>query len=554
MAMPLMVPPGRMWRGSAFMRTRALRGPTSSTMKLRPPEWICGKRASIRCSIRSTSSRGIAEVGIDMAVASAFCHARTSGRKPALCAQDRQARTTHAASASPFHRGFCGRCTRIRRRSCDGASAAEADQTDGEAGRRLHQRPQGDRGGGRQGVGRQAGRRRRGAARCDRQAIRFQGPQRVRRRCHQHRHGDVRHRSADQAVHRSADPGEEGAGRRHGRQDVVRQGKKAAGRGPDRAAEDGAADPTPEQRRSCQEILRQDRAVAAIAGRGAMPAREAVPATAAVGRAEETSEAGGLVESDRRLPGVLVLTLARPQTRNALSQAMLAALQGSIDAASADAGVRAIVIAAKGTTFCAGHDLKELSAHRSDADGGRAFTVRLMGECSNLMRSIVRCPKPVIAAVEGVATAAGCQLVATCDLAAASVTARFATPGVNIGLFCSTPMVALARNVPRKRAMEMLLLGEMLGPYEAAEYGLVNRVVVEGQALEAALDFARTLASKPPVTLAIGKEAFYRQLEMCLADAYDYASAVMVENMMHRESREGIGAFLEKRTPDWEKS
>jgi enoyl-CoA hydratase/carnithine racemase len=284
-----------------------------------------------------------------------------------------------------------------------------------------------------------------------------------------------------------------------------------------------------------------------------MPAREATPATVATGRrTEETS--GGPLDSDRRVPGVLVLTLAQPEARNALSQAMLAALQGAIDAASADVGVRAVVIAGKGAAFCAGHDLKELTAHRRDADGGRAFTERLMRECSNLMQSIVRCPKPVIAAVDGVATAAGCQLVATCDLAVASVTARFATPGVNIGLFCSTPMVALSRNVPRKRAMEMLLLGEMLGPYEAAEYGLVNRVVAEGQAIEAALDFARTLASKPPVTLAIGKEAFYRQIDMSLAEAYDYAAGVMVENMMHRESEEGIGAFLEKRTPDWHKT
>jgi enoyl-CoA hydratase/carnithine racemase len=283
-----------------------------------------------------------------------------------------------------------------------------------------------------------------------------------------------------------------------------------------------------------------------------MPATDAAPATAAAGRANETE--GGLVEADRPVPGVLVLTLARPETRNALSQAMLAALQGAIEAASADAAIRAVAIAAKGGAFCAGHDLKELTAHRRDADGGRAFTERLMRECSNLMQSIVRCPKPVIAAVEGVATAAGCQLVATCDLAIASATARFATPGVNIGLFCSTPMVALGRNVPRKRAMEMLLLGEMLGPYEAAEYGLVNRVVPEGEALNQALEFARALASKPPVTLAIGKEAFYRQIEMALAEAYDYAAGVMVENMMHRESEEGIGAFIEKRTPDWGKT
>ena len=249
-----------------------------------------------------------------------------------------------------------------------------------------------------------------------------------------------------------------------------------------------------------------------------------------------------------------MLTLARPEARNSLSQAMLAALQGAIDEASADAGVRAVVIAARGPAFCAGHDLKELAARRADADGGRAFTELLMRECAKLMRSVVRCPKPVIAAVEGVATAAGCQLVATCDLAVASEAARFATPGVNIGLFCSTPMVALARNVPRKRAMEMLLLGEMLGPYEAADYGLVNRVVRAGEAVDAALAFARTLASKPPVTLATGKEAFYRQIEMPLADAYDYAAGVMVENMMHAESKEGIGAFLEKREPDWDKA
>src|SRR5512145_1935298 len=162
------------------------------------------------------------------------------------------------------------------------------------------------------------------------------------------------------------------------------------------------------------------------------------------------------------------------------------------------------------------------------------------------MQSLVRCPKPVIAAIEGVATAAGCQLVATCDLAVASEAARFATPGVNIGLFCSTPMVALSRNVPRKRAMEMLLLGETLGPREAADYGLVNRVVPAGEALDEALGLARILASKPPAMLAIGKEAFYQQVEMTLADAYDYAAGVMVENMMNAESKEGIAAFVEK--------
>jgi enoyl-CoA hydratase/carnithine racemase len=277
--------------------------------------------------------------------------------------------------------------------------------------------------------------------------------------------------------------------------------------------------------------------------------RQAEPERAAADRA-----AGPAVQRERREPGILVLTLARPEARNSLSRAALDALTGAIEEASADAGVRSIVLAAKGPAFCAGHDLREIAAHRSDPDGGRAFTEALMRACAALMRSIVRCPKPVIAAVEGVATAAGCQLVATCDLAVASETAHFATPGVNIGLFCSTPMVALTRNVPRKRAMEMLLLGEMLGAEEAAQYGLVNRVVPQGAALEEALSLARAVASKPPVTLAIGKEAFYRQLEMSLTDAYDYAARVMVENMLHAESREGIGAFLEKRPPDWDKA
>jgi enoyl-CoA hydratase/carnithine racemase len=275
---------------------------------------------------------------------------------------------------------------------------------------------------------------------------------------------------------------------------------------------------------------------------------------------ERTAEAGApfgaraaLVEVERPEAALLVLTLARPEARNSLSRPMLAALQNAIDAASADAGVRAIVIAGKGPAFCAGHDLRELTEHRGDADGGRGFTELLMRDCARFMQSLLQCPKPVIAAVEGVATAAGCQLVATCDLAVASETARFATPGVNIGLFCSTPMVALSRNVSRKRAMQMLLLGEMLTAHEAAEYGLVNRVVPPGTALDAALGLARTVASKPPMTLAIGKEAFYRQTEMSLADAYDYATGVMVENMMHAESAEGIGAFLRKRAPDWNK-
>jgi enoyl-CoA hydratase/carnithine racemase len=248
-----------------------------------------------------------------------------------------------------------------------------------------------------------------------------------------------------------------------------------------------------------------------------------------------------------------VLTLSRPDARNSLCEAMIEALQTAIDHAAREAAIRAVVIGAQGSAFSAGHDLKELTAHRADADGGRAFTKLLMHKCSKLMRSIVQCPKPVIAAVEGTATAAGCQLVATCDLAVASERAEFGTPGVNIGLFCSTPMVALSRNVPRKQAMQMLLLGERLSARDALTYGLVNRVVAPGTALEAALEMARVIESKPPATLAVGKEAFYKQAEMSLADAYDYTAGVMVENMMHKEAKEGIAAFVEKRPPDWTK-
>lgn len=250
-------------------------------------------------------------------------------------------------------------------------------------------------------------------------------------------------------------------------------------------------------------------------------------------------------------PGIAVLTLDAPATRNSLSRRMIAALDESVATLAQDSGVAAIVIAAEGPAFSAGHDLKELTRHRADADGGRAFYTETMQACARLMQNIVRCPKPVIAAVEGVATAAGCQLVATCDLAVASATATFATPGVNIGLFCSTPMVALSRNVSRKRAMEMLLLGEMLSAEEAERYGLVNRVVPPERVLEEALGMARTIASKSPVTVAIGKEAFYRQIEQPLGEAYAYAASVMVENMMARDAAEGIGAFLEKRPPVW---
>jgi len=277
-----------------------------------------------------------------------------------------------------------------------------------------------------------------------------------------------------------------------------------------------------------------------------------VAAAKPAARRKALAEPSGELEIERRA-GVLLLRLARPERRNSLSEAMLAALQAAIDGAAEDPGVRSVLIAAKGTAFCAGHDLKELTAHRRDGDRGRAYFELLMRQCAKLMRSIVRCPKPVIAAVQGTAQAAGCQLVATCDLAVAAEEATFCTPGVNIGLFCSTPMVALSRNVPRKRAMEMLLLGELLPARQAAEYGLVNRVVPADRVLQEALALAQAIAERPPATLAIGKAAFYRQIEMELGDAYDYAASVMVQNMMHAESEEGIGAFIEKRAPVWPK-
>jgi enoyl-CoA hydratase/carnithine racemase len=249
--------------------------------------------------------------------------------------------------------------------------------------------------------------------------------------------------------------------------------------------------------------------------------------------------------------GVAILTLDRPAQRNSLSEALIVGLQGAVDRLSASPDARAVVIQANGPAFSSGHDLKELAARRSDADGGRAYYARIMELCARMMTSIVRSPKPFIAAVEGVATAAGCQLVATCDLAVAGEGSRFATPGVNIGLFCSTPMVALSRNVPRKRAMEMLLLGELLGAQEAADYGLVNRVVPDGKVREAALAMAQAIAAKSPATVSIGKVAFYSQLETPLAEAYAQAADVMVRNMMLADAEEGIGAFIEKRAPHW---
>lgn len=250
---------------------------------------------------------------------------------------------------------------------------------------------------------------------------------------------------------------------------------------------------------------------------------------------------------DRPEPGIARLTLNRPKAYNSLSTGLMAALQAELDAIRADRSVKAVIIGAAGPGFCAGHDLKEVRANP-----GRQQYEALFRQCSLLMQSIVALPQPVIARVHGVASAAGCQLVASCDLAVAADTARFATPGVNIGLFCSTPMVALSRNVSRKHAMEMLLTGELVEARRAESIGLINRVVPEAQLDEAALGFARTIAAKSPLTVKTGKEAFYRQLEMPLAQAYDYASRVMTENMLARDAEEGIDAFIEKREPHWE--
>lgn len=247
---------------------------------------------------------------------------------------------------------------------------------------------------------------------------------------------------------------------------------------------------------------------------------------------------------------VLRLTLNNPPA-NVLSIALMEALLAALEEASVSKEIKVVVIAATGKLFSAGHDLKEMTSHRADADGGRAFFERTIRLAAEVMLTITRLPQPVIAEVDGLATAAGCQLVASCDLAICTDTSTFCTPGVNIGLFCSTPMVALTRAAHRKQAMEMLLTGETIDAGTAKEFGLVNRIVPQ-QYLRQVIDkYASIIASKSPQALKIGKEAFYRQAEMPLADAYDFAVGVMVENMLARDAEEGIGAFLGKRMPEW---
>jgi enoyl-CoA hydratase/carnithine racemase len=251
------------------------------------------------------------------------------------------------------------------------------------------------------------------------------------------------------------------------------------------------------------------------------------------------------------LSHVAVLTVNRPQTRNLLSEAMLAALRESLAAIAADPKVYVVVLAAQGPVFSAGHDLREMSAHRADPDGGRGYFQALMERCSAVMQQIVALPQPVIAAIEGTATAAGCQLVAACDLAIAGADAKFGTSGINVGLFCSTPMVAVSRKVSRKHAMELLLTGDLIPAAEALRIGLINRTAPSGQAREAAIELAQQIATKSPAAIRHGKRAFYRQAEMSLADAYRLATQVMADNMMEAETQEGIAAFFEKRKPVW---
>jgi enoyl-CoA hydratase/carnithine racemase len=259
----------------------------------------------------------------------------------------------------------------------------------------------------------------------------------------------------------------------------------------------------------------------------------------------EASDGALVLREDRE--GVATLILNRPSARNALSVGMMSALQAALETVAADKSVRAVILAGTGPAFCAGHDLKELRANP-----GRQAYEAVFGQCAKLMTSIVTLPKPVIARVHGVATAAGCQLVASCDLAVAAEDARFATPGVNIGLFCSTPMVALSRAIGRKQAMEMLLTGSLIDAETARAWGLVNRVVPAAKLEDAAATLAAEIAAKSPLTVAIGKKAFYAQAELGLEQAYAYCAEVMTTNMLARDAEEGIDAFLQKRKPVWE--
>jgi len=248
--------------------------------------------------------------------------------------------------------------------------------------------------------------------------------------------------------------------------------------------------------------------------------------------------------------GILRIALANPPA-NALSMAVMTALQAALDAAREDDAVRVIVIAGEGKVFCAGHDLKEMTAHRTDPDKGREWFEDTFAACSRLMQSISAHPKPVIAEVAGIATAAGCQLVAACDLAIASEHARFGVNGIDVGLFCHTPAVALSRNVSRKHAMDMLLTGDLIDARTAESYGLVGQVVPHDELTRFVMKRAQVIAKKSPLAVRMGKKSFYEQVGLDLADAYDVTSRAIVENMLAHDAEEGISAFFGKRKPEW---
>ena len=243
---------------------------------------------------------------------------------------------------------------------------------------------------------------------------------------------------------------------------------------------------------------------------------------------------------------IAILTLNRPNQQNALSTDLMRALVSKLDKIKNNKNIKVVTLFANGNNFCAGHDLNELKLDRSEKRFKEIFEL-----CSQLMTRIVKLPKPVIAGVQGIATAAGCQLVASCDLAIAAKNATFATPGVNIGLFCSTPMVAVSRNVSKKRTMEMLLMGNFINANKALDFGLINNVVEDKKLKDETLKIAKNIATKSTATVAIGKEAFYKQLEMSLEDAYAYTSKVMSSNMLEKDAQEGISAFIENRDPIW---
>ncbi|MBI05070.1 MAG: enoyl-CoA hydratase [Pelagibacteraceae bacterium] len=258
-----------------------------------------------------------------------------------------------------------------------------------------------------------------------------------------------------------------------------------------------------------------------------------------------------LIKSDLKNK-ILHLTLNNPENQNTLSEEMMIALEDKLKKASKNPLIKVIIISSSGKVFSAGHNLKDLNAKRSESDKGKSYYKKIFNSCSSLMINIVKNSKPIIAAVDGIATAAGCQLIASCDLAYASQESKFATPGVNIGLFCSTPMVALSRTVNKKSAMEMLLTGELIDAKKAYQIGLINNYYKSNQLLKEVFNVAEKISSKSMETVKIGKKAFYNQREMSLEDAYKYTSSVMVENILKEDSKEGINAFLEKRKPNWE--